>query len=106
MLNAQGLATEAVEQERSLWHLRPKLHQMEHLQLANIPVCLKKNFRVYDFCPKYGNCKYFANYANEDLIGRVKCLGNGYKYIYMYILGRSKEAPATFSPKDTVSKSH
>ena len=32
------------------------------------------DLRVMDFVPWYGNAKYYANFQNEDLIGRTKLL--------------------------------
>lgn len=44
------------------------LHHVLDVLFANQP-------RILDFCPRFGNAKYWANYLNEDFIGRVKNLG-------------------------------
>ena len=52
------LALAAVEKKQTRWHIRPKLHQLEHC--------------AYDFLPK--NPKYYHNFLNEDYIRRAKKL--------------------------------
>ena len=52
------LALRSVELKQLRWHVRPKVHQMEHA--------------VYDFLPL--NPRYFHNFLNEDFVRRAKAL--------------------------------
>ena len=52
------LASQSLEQGLLRWHLRPKLHQLEHLS--------------YDFLPR--NPRYYHNYLGEDMVRRTKTL--------------------------------
>jgi len=97
--SVSGLAADAIKQQKCLWHFRPKMHQLEHMCLGSLrhaafhfsskscQVFTKhtlwettscETLRLFDFCPVYGNCKYWANYLNEDFIGRIKKLGSFY----------------------------
>ena len=53
-----ALATQAEQLKLCRFHMRPKIHQYEHL--------------VLDFLP--GNPRYSANFLNEDYIRRAKML--------------------------------
>ena len=80
-----GLAKKAFDNSTLRWAIRPKQHQAEHMcrpRLFLKHVICARTPRLFDFCGRFGNAKYFGNYLNEDLMGRGKRLGLLYLSLY------------------------